>query len=134
MRILCETILAAAVVAFGAAGCAEWMRGSTDASTDAVPHLRCKVTESTKFEGRHPLFVKAFAFLRRPDLADLQCGRYEIDGTNCWAMVQEVSLKPFADENQYEVHRAFIDIQAPISGSETIGVAEPEPKVFDGFM
>lgn len=133
MRILCETILAAAVVAFGAAGCAEWMRGSTDASTDAVPHLRCKVTESTKFEGRHPLFVKAFAFLRRPDLADLQCGRYEIDGTNCWAMVQEVSLKPFADENQYEVHRAFIDIQAPISGSETIGVAEPEPKVFDGF-
>jgi YhcH/YjgK/YiaL family protein len=48
-------------------------------------------------------------------------------------MVQEASLKPIADENKFEVHRAFIDIQAPITGSETIGVTEPESKVFDGF-
>ena len=71
--------------------------------------------------------------MRRPDLAELPCGRYEIDGSNCWAMVQEASLKRFAEENRYEVHRAFIDIQAPITGSETIGVMEPDPKVFDGF-
>ena len=103
-------------------------------SSDAPPaHIRGKISESTKYEGRHPLFIKAFEFLRRSDLADLKCGRYEIDGTNCWAMVQEVSLKPFTDANQYEVHRAFIDIQAPITGSETIGVTKPEPRVFDGF-
>ena len=71
--------------------------------------------------------------MRRPDLADLKCGRYEIDSTNCWAMISEVNLKPFSEENQYEVHREFIDIQAPITGCEAIGVAKPEPSVFDGF-
>ena len=103
-------------------------------SSDAPPaHVRGKISESAKYEDRHPLFAKAFEFLRRPDLSELPCGRYDIDGSNCWAMVQEVSLKPFADENQYEVHRAFIDIQAPITGSETIGIAKPEPSVFDSF-
>ena len=98
-----------------------------------IAHIAFACSESAKYEGLHPLFAKAFEFLRRPDLAGLQCGRYEIDGTNCWAMVSEVSLKPFAEENQYEVHRAFIDIQAPIAGSETIGVTKPEPGVFDGY-
>lgn len=103
-------------------------------AADAPPaHVRGKISESAKHEDWHPIFAKAFEFLRRPDLAELPCGRYDIDGSNCWAMVQEVSLKPFADENQYEVHRAFIDIQAPITGSETIGIAKPEPSVFDGF-
>ena len=31
------------------------------------------------------------------------------------------------------MHRAFIDIQSPITGCETIGVAKPDPKVFEGF-
>jgi len=103
-------------------------------ASDANPaHVRGSVSECAQYERLHPRFAKAFAFMRRPDLAELPRGRYEIDGTNCWAMVSEVSLNPFADENTYEVHRAFIDIQAPISGSETIGVTEPGPKVFDGF-
>lgn len=99
----------------------------------AVPHVRGSLSDLSRYEVLHPRFAKAFAFMRRPDLAELPCGRYEIDGSNCWAMVQEASLKPFADENKYEVHCAFIDIQSPITGSETIGVTEPEPKVFDGF-
>ena len=104
------------------------------ANSDAgTAHFRGCIAECAKYESLHPRFAKAFAFMRRPDLPDLPCGRYEIDVTNCWAMVSEVSLKPFADENKYEVHRAFIDIQAPITGKETIGVTEPDPKVFDGF-
>ena len=98
-----------------------------------ISHVCGLIAESEKYESLHPRFAKAFAFMRRPDLAELPCGRYEIDGTNCWAMAQEVSLKPFAKENQYEVHRAYIDIQAPISGRETIGVTKPDPNVFDGF-
>ena len=83
------------------------------------PHVRGRIAECEKYESLHPRFAKAFEFMRRPDLAELPCGRYEIDGSNCWVMVSEVALKPFADENQYEVHRAFIDIQSPISGNET---------------
>ncbi len=97
------------------------------------PHIRGRIAECAKYESLHPRFAKAFEFMRRPDLAELPCGRYEIDSSNCWAMVSEVALKPIADENQYEVHRAFIDIQSPISGNETIGVAKPDPKVFEGF-
>ena len=103
-------------------------------SSDEQPaYVRGRLSESARCEGLHPLFAKAFAFMRRPDLAELPCGRYEIDGSNCWAMVQEVALKLFADENQYEVHQAFIDIQMPISGCETIGVTEPAADVFSGF-
>ena len=101
-------------------------------SANAV-HVRGKILECVKYERLHPRFAKAFEFMRRPDLAELPCGRYDIDGSNCWAIVSEASLKPFADENQYEVHREFIDIHAPISGCETIGVAEPNLDVFDGF-
>ena len=102
-------------------------------SDSSAAHVRGYISDCSQYENLHPRFAKAFAFMRRPDLAELPRGRYEIDGTNCWAMVSEVWLKPFADENTYEVHRAFIDIQAPIRGSETIGVTEPGPKVFEDF-
>ena len=108
--------------------------GCTSSPTPAVmPHVRGNVSDSARYERLHPRFAKAFAFMRRPDLAELPCGRYEIDGSNCWATVSNASLKPFSDDNKYEVHRAFIDIQSPIAGCETIGVAMPDPKVFDGF-
>ena len=122
MRTLGGTIFAAVISLAALAG-----------DGPSEPHLRGSVSESSRYESLHPWFAKAFAFMRRPDLGDLPCGRYEIDGTNCWAMVQEVSLKPFAKENQYEVHRAFIDIQAPIAGCETIGVVEPDSNVFADF-
>ena len=110
-----------------AIGCA-----SSPTSVDAS-HIRGTVSESASYESLHPRFAKAFAFMRRSDLAELPCGRYEIDGSNCWAMISNASLKPFSDDNKYEVHRAFIDIQSPITGCETIGVAKPDPKVFEGF-
>ena len=79
------------------------------------------LAEAEKYVGLHPRFAKAFAFLRG-DLGKLKAGeKYEIDGTNCWAFVQESNLKPVADLNTYEAHGAFIDIQVPISGSETYG-------------
>ena len=122
-------ILVAALSAV--AGCAD-IRFPANPAANAA-HLRGCIAECAQYESMHPRFAKAFAFMRRPDLAELPCGRYEIDGSNCWAMVQEASLKQFAGENKYEVHRTFIDIQAPITGSETIGVTEPDPKVFCGF-
>ena len=86
-------------------------------------HLTGKIQEAEKFYGLHPLFPKAFEFLKRPDVADLPSGRYDIDGDRCWAMVQEVELKPLA-ERKLETHRKFIDIQAPLTGAESIGLAK----------
>lgn len=86
-------------------------------------HLTGKIAETEKFEGLHPLFPKAFEFLRRPDISGLPPGRYDIDGDKCWAVVQDVELKPLA-ERKLESHRRFIDIQSPLTGAEGIGIAE----------
>ena len=68
---------------------------------------------------------KAFGFLQRPDLKTLAPGRYEIDGSNCWANVFDASLKPWSDDNLFECHHAYIDVQVPISGEETYGSMKP---------
>ena len=85
-------------------------------------HLKGKIADSEKFYGLHPLFPKAFEFLKRPDLAELQPGRYDIDGDKCWASVQEAELKPLS-ERKLETHRKYIDIQTPLTGVESIGLA-----------
>lgn len=81
----------------------------------------------------HPRFEKALAFLKRPDLATLPVGRYEIETDNCWAMVQELELTPFGEIQHPEVHRDFIDIQAPLDGPETYGLYDTKGKLFEPF-
>ena len=88
-----------------------------------TPHIVGKIAESDNYLKLNPLFEKAFAFLKRPDLAALPPGRYDIDGARCWANVQETTLLPLA-ERKLEAHRRFIDIQAPLTGPETIGFAQ----------
>jgi len=85
------------------------------------PHLVGKTADCDSLAALNPHFKKAFAFLKRTDLATLALGRYEIDGDNCWAMVQEVKLTPLAGA-KVEAHRKYIDIQAPLSGPETYGL------------
>ena len=70
---------------------------------------------------REPRFTKAAAFLSRTDLATLPAGRYEIDGDDIFALVQECKLRDKASNPQPEAHRAYIDIQVPLSGEETYG-------------
>lgn len=67
-------------------------------------------------------FQKAFEFLHRSDLKRMPVGRYEIDGDNVFALIQECDLKPVS-EAKGEAHRRYIDIQTPLTGDETYGVA-----------
>ena len=87
----------------------------------APVHVIGKISECDRYADLNPHFAKAFAFLKHADLTSLKPGRYEIDGDNCWAMVQEVKLTPLADA-KVEAHRKYIDIQSPITGPETIGL------------
>jgi len=89
---------------------------------DKPSHVIGKIAEADKYVGLHPRFAKAFAFLKRPDLARLAVGRYEIDGDDCWATVSESPLHPF-EGAKLEAHRKYIDIQAPLIGNETYGLA-----------
>lgn len=118
-----KTILLAAVLSsIVIAGCAPGRSEKMNA-----PHVTGKIAQCEVHENLHPRFAKAFAFLKRTDLAELKPGRYEIDGDNCWASVAEADLVAPA-ERKLEAHRKYIDIQSPITGPELMGFAVMDDK------
>lgn len=84
------------------------------------------------YAGYGRYFAKAVAFLKRPDLMNLPNGRYELDGRNAFAMVQEATLKPWGT-GRPELHREYFDIQLPLTGEETVGVGRLDPTVRGDF-
>ena len=62
---------------------------------------------------------KAFEFLSNNNLEELAVGKYEIDSTDVFALVQSYTSKK-EDENKLESHEKYIDIQYVVKGNETI--------------
>jgi len=77
---------------------------------------------SEQYVTLHPRFKAAFDFLKTTDLLALPEGRFEIDGSNLFALTQGYQTKPVAD-GKLEAHRKYIDIQVVVSGEEYIGYA-----------
>jgi YhcH/YjgK/YiaL family protein len=65
-------------------------------------------------------FIRAFEYLAQTDLVSLEKGKYEIDGANIFAVVNEYDTVDAANE-QMESHRKYIDIQYIVTGSELVG-------------
>lgn len=65
---------------------------------------------------------KAYAFLRETDLARLPLGRFDIDGEDVFANVQEYTTVPAADK-QMEAHRRYYDVQFVVAGEELLQYA-----------
>ncbi|WP_291910454.1 YhcH/YjgK/YiaL family protein [Chitinophaga sp. CB10] len=65
-------------------------------------------------------FVKAFDYLRQTDFNTVPKGKYEIDGANVFAIVNEYDTIPEEGE-QMEAHRKYIDVQYLAAGEERIG-------------
>ena len=91
------------------------------------------VADAPRLFAQNEHLERAFEFLKRPDLKTLAPGRYEIDGSNCWANVFDADLRPWSDENLYEAHHAYIDVQVPISGEETYGSMKPPAECAASF-
>lgn len=66
----------------------------------------------------HPRFAQAFEFLAKTDLNRLPDGRITLDGDNLFVDVATNEGKQTAP---LEAHRNYIDIQMPISTTETMG-------------
>lgn len=79
-----------------------------------------------------PHFARAVAFLQRADLRNLPSGRYQLDGEDAYATIQEATLKEWGT-GRPEVHHAYFDIQVPLSGNEIIGVGAFDPKTHGDF-
>jgi len=75
---------------------------------------------AAKFESLGEGFKKAFDFLKGQDLTSLASGKYEIEVSKVFALVQDYTTKPLS-EGFWEAHRRYIDLQFVVSGSERIG-------------
>jgi len=74
------------------------------------------------YEQTHPRFKKAFEYLQKTDFTKVAEGKYEIDGQNIFAIVQEY-LSKLPAEGRWEAHRRYMDIQYVVAGEEFIGYA-----------
>lgn len=74
------------------------------------------------YYGLGPRFEKALRYLAETDLAGTAPERYDLDGDDLFALVQEYQSKPRA-EGFWEAHRKYADVQFVVSGAEHMGYA-----------
>lgn len=75
---------------------------------------------ATQYQGLHPLFPRAFAFLQSENLEELPLERIDIDGDRLFAIVSRQTGRS-TDEALLEAHRKYIDIQLVIGGEDRMG-------------
>lgn len=76
------------------------------------------LAQCRRYTSLSPRFAAAFVFLENLP-ADKPAGRYDLDGDNCFALVQAYGTKPLA-QAKFEAHRQYIDIQFLQAGRESI--------------
>lgn len=72
--------------------------------------------------GMNERVKKALEFLQASDFDSMEAGKYEIDGDNVFAFVQEYETR-LLEDSQWEAHRKYMDIQYVAKGKEQIGYA-----------
>ena len=82
-----------------------------------------KIENCALYYGAHPNFEKAFAFIKKAIAENLAVGKYELDGKNLFASVQEYNTKE-EQAARFEGHRKYIDIQYIVSGTEYVEVTD----------
>ena len=82
-----------------------------------------KIENCALYYGAHPNFEKAFAFIKRAVAENLAVGKYELDGKNLFASVQEYNTKE-EQAARFEGHEKYIDIQYIVSGAEYVEVTD----------
>lgn len=76
------------------------------------------LANATRYESLNSRFAKTLAWLRGFD-GTQELGRHDIDGDDCFALVQTYETKPM-EKAKFEAHRKYIDVQFINSGRETI--------------
>jgi YhcH/YjgK/YiaL family protein len=80
------------------------------------------LSNSEKYNSVHPLFAKAFEYIKSQKLATIADGKFEIDVDNLRAIVSNKKGMSEAESiAKFECHDKHIDIQLCIKGNETFG-------------
>lgn len=73
-----------------------------------------------RYSALHPLFTRAFEYIRNTDLLALAPGHHVIEGKLLFAIVELTTGRSRA-EAQLECHRSYIDIQLVLEGVDEMG-------------
>lgn len=74
-----------------------------------------------QFQKNPERWEKAFNYLKSTDLETVSTGRYELDGTNLYVIVDEYTTRNLED-SKFEAHRKYADIQYVVHGKENMGI------------
>jgi len=83
-----------------------------------IDHLK----NASQYAGADKRLVAALQYLQDTDLHSVPPGRYEIEGSDVFALVQEYESKP-KNQGKWEAHRQYIDVQYVARGAELMGYA-----------
>ncbi|MCF3109680.1 YhcH/YjgK/YiaL family protein [Niabella sp. CC-SYL272] len=80
------------------------------------------IKNGLNYAALHPLFKKAFDYIRQTDLFSTPAGTYVVEEDTVKAIVSEAPGKKAETAlEKFECHSRFIDIQYVISGTEQMG-------------
>ena len=68
-----------------------------------------------------PRIKTALEYIAKTDFSKMEPGKYELDGTNLYVLVQAYDSIP-KEQGKWECHQKYIDIQYIADGVEQIGV------------
>jgi len=78
------------------------------------------LTQADRYLMLHPLFARAFDYLRGTDLLALAPGRHSVQGEELFAIVEHCTGRK-REEAKLECHRRYIDIQLVLEGADEMG-------------
>lgn len=76
--------------------------------------------DSASVESLHPLFKKAFDYIKATDFSKVPAGKIVLDGDKLYISVAEPTGKT-KEAARMETHDKYIDIQMPLTAVETMG-------------
>lgn len=82
--------------------------------------IKDRIENATAYAKLGPGIALAMDYLRKTDCSKLQPGKYEIDNTRVFAVVQRYVPRPPA-QARWEAHHRYIDVQYLAQGRERIG-------------
>lgn len=75
---------------------------------------------SAQIDSLHPLFKKAFDYIKSTDFSTLENEKIFLEGDDLFVMINEYTGKT-REEAVVETHKKYIDIQIPLTKPEIIG-------------
>ncbi len=78
------------------------------------------LSQSGRYVLMHPLFIRAFEYIRNTDLSSLAPGRHPILGEDLFVIVEQGPGRT-REAAKLECHRRYIDIQLVLEGIDEMG-------------